>query len=177
MLVVPAGVDDGVVNHAAHFRVHARVPTLCYHHEPSKACLCRSSQPRPGWLGKVNESDQELIQAFADCAAKKTLRIVDCRGAGSALSMRLRRQGTELPADYPATERSFLGLPDMHAVRKSQELLFACCFSVRDEEHLHSSRAKTGMLKRSGWLQMVGALIAAAGQVCVGAALPSLEFG
>ncbi|KAK7070785.1 Myotubularin-related protein 4 [Halocaridina rubra] len=67
-LVVPASINDNILESVARFRSARRIPAIVWRH-PNGAVIARSSQPEVGWLGWRSSEDEDLVKAIAEACA------------------------------------------------------------------------------------------------------------
>lgn len=65
--IVPASIDDNVLQSVSQFRSRERIPTAMWLHPQTHASLIRCSQPLTGLRGKRSYDDELLISAYRDC--------------------------------------------------------------------------------------------------------------
>ncbi|XP_076057097.1 phosphatidylinositol-3,5-bisphosphate 3-phosphatase MTMR3 isoform X2 [Oratosquilla oratoria] len=67
-LVVPASINDNILESVARFRSAKRIPAVVWRH-PNGAVVARCSQPEVGWLGWRSSEDEDLVKAIAEACA------------------------------------------------------------------------------------------------------------
>ncbi|XP_064099234.1 myotubularin-related protein 4-like isoform X3 [Macrobrachium nipponense] len=67
-LVVPASINDNILESVARFRSARRIPAVVWRHS-NGAVIARSSQPEVGWLGWRSSEDEDLIKAVSEACA------------------------------------------------------------------------------------------------------------
>ena len=147
---VPAQIGDTVLHHAAQFRIRQRFPLLAYVcARPWCTALLRSSQPLVGLTGRRCVQDEKLIEAFkaavraVDSAGSKRLLIVDARPTTSALANTVIGAGVERLEYYEASERVYLSLENIHAVREAHLKLTRAL----KEQKWHEAEGQSGWLE------------------------------
>lgn len=117
--IVPESISDTLLIHAARFRARGRLPILSYSSPINTKCtLIRSSQPLCGLGYRRSVQDEKLVKEF--CLLGE-LVIVDARSLASALANGVTgKGGTELESFYCATQKIYLGLENIHAVRRAE---------------------------------------------------------
>lgn len=120
VFVVPTSIGDGLLASAATFRAEGRIPILTWASETTVASIWRSGQPKVGFQGNKNESDEALVSAVA---AGGCCEIVDCRAKSSAAANRLGGHGYESRDRYKETSIAFFNLVNIHSVRTAHKQL------------------------------------------------------
>ncbi|XP_069945444.1 phosphatidylinositol-3,5-bisphosphate 3-phosphatase MTMR3 isoform X3 [Cherax quadricarinatus] len=67
-LVVPASINDNILESVARFRSVRRIPAVVWRHA-NGAVIARCSQPEVGWLGWRSSEDEDLVKAIAEACA------------------------------------------------------------------------------------------------------------
>ncbi|XP_045615007.1 LOW QUALITY PROTEIN: phosphatidylinositol-3,5-bisphosphate 3-phosphatase MTMR3 [Procambarus clarkii] len=67
-LVVPASINDNILESVARFRSARRIPAVVWRHA-NGAVIARCSQPEVGWLGWRSSEDEDLVKAIAEACA------------------------------------------------------------------------------------------------------------
>lgn len=131
-LIVPATISDEDLLKVASFRYSNRIPTVVWRHEKNGCIIARSSQPEVGWLGWRSDQDEILLNALVtSCISSsisftsKKLLVIDARSYAAAVANRAKGGGCECPEYYPCSEVLFMGLANIHSVRKSFQSLRA----------------------------------------------------
>ncbi|CAF3566019.1 unnamed protein product [Rotaria socialis] len=167
--IVPASITDDEVREVAKFRSHKRFPTIVWRHT-NGAIIARTSQPEVGWLFWRSKEDEKMIQAIINaCKPTETqvsttsnennanrLLILDARSYAAALANRAKGGGFEHPPYYLDCDVQFMNLPNIHAIRKSAQMLRVAVTNVAQGETWLSQ------IESSRWLHNLSALISAA---------------
>ena len=159
-LVVPSSVADDRLAHVAAFRSEGRIPCLTWGRRGDAGSIWRSSQPRVG-AGNSSAADEGLLGAIGGaCLPRAALRIVDCRPKAAAIANRATGYGYELQANYPCSELSWHGIPNIHAVRDAFSRLRQLAAPGGPEE-----AALPQAVADSKWLSQLALLLDAAHEV------------
>jgi hypothetical protein len=142
ILSVPQSITDINLPYAAKFRSKNRFPTLSWRSNVNFCTICRSSQPMVGLAGVRNAHDEALISEisrssgtsshaiknsmneFVVSSRKGPYVIVDARPLINSLINQAAGKGSENEKYYENTIVVFLGIPNIHVIRKSYETLF-----------------------------------------------------
>lgn len=160
-LVVAATADDALILGSANFRSKARFPALAWRDTKTLCTICRCSQPLVGIGSKRSKDDESLIAEISKCSGngsgKKPYMIVDARPLLNAQANQAVGKGYESSKMYENTHILFMGIPNIHVVRKSYEVLL-------DESTNHSNNDYISwlrVLETSGWLSHLQRIMAA----------------
>lgn len=164
-LLTPASISDKILESAARFRTSRRVPVVVWRHRGNGAVIARCSQPEVGWLGWRSSEDEELLKAITDACSQSTssenntekkLLIMDARSYTTAVANRARGGGCECQEYYTNCEVKFMGLANIHSIRKSFNALQALCAMPPDQAGWYSA------LESTKWLHNMSGLLSAA---------------
>ncbi|CAF1066090.1 unnamed protein product [Rotaria sp. Silwood1] len=165
--VVPRTITDEEISEVAKFRSYRRFPTIVWRHS-NGAVIARTSQPEVGWLFWRSKEDEKMIQAIinachpttADTLPRETgsnrLLILDARSYTAAIANRAKGGGFEYPPYYTDCDVQFMNLPNIHAIRKSAQMLRVAIANAAQSENWLSQ------LESTRWLHNLSALIGAA---------------
>eukprot|EP01038_Epipyxis_sp_PR26KG_P007878 gene7878-10694_t len=177
VLVVPSTVEDELLFSASEFRSKCRIPVLCWRSEQNNGTISRSSQPLVGLSNNRNFDDEILISEIQRCSTSgvssivsrkenskfelnydyhKKYVIVDARPLLNARAQQAAGKGVESDKCYENVTVIFMDIANIHAVRKSLEVLAEACI---DE----ASWIKN--LELSGWLGHIRKILLAAGRI------------
>ena len=111
------------------------------------AIIARTSQPEVGWLFWRSKEDEKMIQAIIYACKMTTMEdrvvhetnanrllILDARSYTAALVNRTKGGGFEYPPYYTDCDVEYMNLPNIHAVRKSAQMLRNALANIRQEE-------------------------------------------
>ena len=136
-LIVPGKVKEEELIQVATFRSFHRIPTVVWRYKKNGCTISRSSQPEVGWLGWRSTHDENLIASIVSSCynpvtfSSKKLLILDARSYAAAVANRAKGGGCECPEYYPCAEVSFMGLANIHSIRKSfQSIRYLCQYPV-----------------------------------------------
>ncbi|KAG0721169.1 Myotubularin-related protein 3 [Chionoecetes opilio] len=121
-LVVPASINDNVLDFVARFRAAKRIPAVVWRHA-NGAVIARCSQPEVGWLGWRSSEDEDLVKAIAEACA------YDCplspsSGLGTSSSQLLPRTDSDKEAVTPSSDiPSICDLPEAKAQADIKKVL------------------------------------------------------
>uniref|UniRef100_A0A8C9TSG3 phosphatidylinositol-3,5-bisphosphate 3-phosphatase n=1 Tax=Scleropages formosus TaxID=113540 RepID=A0A8C9TSG3_SCLFO len=179
-LLVPAWVTDTELESVATFRSWKRFPAVVYRHQSTGAVISRCAQPEVSWWGWRSADDEHLIQSIAractmDTGSRSTesnrmdassdasegprsqkLLILDARSYAAAVANRAKGGGCEYPEYYPNCEVVFMGMANIHSIRRSFHSLRLLCTQMPDPTNWLSA------LEGTKWLQHLSLLIKAA---------------
>lgn len=159
-LFVPATADDSLLISAAGFRSRGRVPALCWRDTKTLCTICRSSQPLVGF-GRRSAADEGLIAEINHCSGpqirKRQYVIVDARPLINAQANQAAGKGYESEKCYENCRVMFMGIPNIHVIRKSYEVILEECSSHTSADYSSWIRA----LETSGWLAHLHKILAA----------------
>eukprot|EP01100_Stratorugosa_tubuloviscum_P006660 TRINITY_DN2843_c0_g3_i2.p1 TRINITY_DN2843_c0_g3~~TRINITY_DN2843_c0_g3_i2.p1 ORF type:complete len:917 (+),score=344.67 TRINITY_DN2843_c0_g3_i2:122-2872(+) len=133
-LTVPKCICDEDLEKARTFRSRYRIPVLSWHHSVTKATITRASQPNTGVTFSRNQFDEYLIQGIIKSSTSK-FYIIDCRGRLNALVNQVAGAGTEIPENYENATLLFMGIGNIHAMRRSLKCLFELCQTEQKESY------------------------------------------
>ncbi|CAF1028257.1 unnamed protein product, partial [Didymodactylos carnosus] len=161
--IVPASITDEELNEVAKFRSYRRFPTVVWRHQ-NGAVIARTSQPEVGWLFWRSKEDEKMIAAIIESCytepnrepGSNRLLILDARSYAAAIANRAKGGGFEYPPYYADCEVQFMNLPNIHAIRKSAQMLRTSIASGANGECWLSQ------LESTRWLHNISLLLAAA---------------
>lgn len=116
---------------------------------------CHDRQGRTYMNGHAGSSDKEnnLHQAVTSLAPSKRVLIVDLRSYASAYANKLKGGGYEYEEYYETSETIFMGLVNIHSIRKSFQSLRTICSSATE------SSSWLSKLESSEWLLHLSLLL------------------
>nr|XP_046242187.1 myotubularin-related protein 3 isoform X3 [Scatophagus argus] len=176
-LLVPAWITDKELENVAAFRSWKRFPAVVYRHQTTGAVIARCGQPEVSWWGWRNADDEHLVQSIAKACAvdsssqssitnssevetlaiqPQKLLILDARSYAAAVANRAKGGGCECPEYYPNCEVVFMGMANIHSIRKSFQSLRFLCTQMPDPANWLSA------LESTKWLQHLSLLLKAA---------------
>ncbi|CAB3252526.1 unnamed protein product [Arctia plantaginis] len=150
---VPARASTAVLLGSASFRSRGRLPVLAYLHH-NKAAIARCSQPLSGFSARCMEDEQmlDLIRrANPNCGY---MYVVDTRPRINAMVNRAAGKGYENEAFYENIKFQFMGIGNIHVMRKSLQKLVETC----DQNTPTMSSFLSG-LESSGWLKHIKSIL------------------
>ncbi|CAB3225360.1 unnamed protein product [Arctia plantaginis] len=150
---VPARASTAVLLGSASFRSRGRLPVLAYLHH-NKAAIARCSQPLSGFSARCMEDEQmlDLIRrANPNCGY---MYVVDTRPRINAMVNRAAGKGYENEAFYENIKFQFMGIGNIHVMRKSLLKLVETC----DQNTPTMSSFLSG-LESSGWLKHIKSIL------------------
>ncbi|XP_037303463.1 myotubularin-related protein 6 isoform X1 [Manduca sexta] len=152
-IYVPARASTAVLLGSASFRSRGRLPVLAYLHH-NKAAIARCSQPLSGFSARCMEDEQmlDLIRrANPNCGY---MYVVDTRPRINAMVNRAAGKGYENEAFYENIKFQFMGIGNIHVMRKSLQKLVETC----DQNTPTMSSFLSG-LESSGWLKHIKSIL------------------
>ena len=162
-LIVPKCMDDQKIQVLANFRAFKRIPTVVWRSRVNGCVIARSSQPEVGWFGWRSAEDESMVAEMISASfapvtfSSKKLLILDARSYAAAVANRAKGGGCECPEYYPVAEVQFMGLANIHSIRKSfQSIRYLCQFPVTDET------IRSNLIDSSKWLHHISSLIKSA---------------
>ncbi|XP_058632643.1 myotubularin-related protein 3 isoform X2 [Onychostoma macrolepis] len=109
--------------------------------------------------GELSDSDPHTANGSAEVEPKATppqkLLIMDARSYAAAVANRAKGGGCECPEYYPSCEVMFMGMANIHSIRKSFQSLRTLCGQVPDPVNWLSA------LEGTKWLQHLSLLLKA----------------
>jgi hypothetical protein len=173
---VPASVDDVTLKAAAAFRSKSRYPAFCWRNPNNLCSIVRCSQPLIGISFSRNEQDEYLLSEISKCNggvmrtsthitdasnSKKSYVIADARPQINAVANQAAGKGVENAANYENANVIFLNIPNIHAVRKSLEML---------DDVVLDETSFAARVEASGWLVNISKVLKGAMRIvhCVG---------
>lgn len=133
------------------FRSRGRLPALSYLSKKNGCSLTRCSQPLVGLTLNRSEEDEMLLRLInRTIDSSKPLIIADARPKLNAQANQAAGKGFEFERNYENSEVVFLGIPNIHVIRKSHEAIMALFAS--------KSTDSANFLKEvdaSGWLEYI----------------------
>jgi len=183
LVVVPANVSDSVLRYAGEYRSRHRIPALVYRHPLNNCSITRSSQPTPGLRGNRNAQDERLVAAIwatnrgptapsthdltpeSSCSdadvlpkvygAQQRNLIVDARPTVNAYAMQAIGLGSENMDHYPGAEKAYLGIDNIHVMRKSLDAVIEAI----KESDLASFPPNRQLLAKSNWIKHIANIL------------------
>jgi hypothetical protein len=124
---VPPDVTPQLLEKACKFRTRNRLPMFSFQFKKDNPesndskdkrypVLQRSSMPKTGLFGSASADDQQLMTLLAN---SHPLLIADCRSKLVGFASSIKGGGTETIDKNSDTQISFLGIPNIHAVRNA----------------------------------------------------------
>lgn len=190
VVAVPNSVDDHSLTLASLFRSRGRFPALSWRHPTNYCSLTRSSQPLVGLGQNRSADDEQLIRAINQASAfnglgetvnlttnrrvvpskqivtndrgvvTKPLVIVDARPKINAQANQAVGKGYEMGKSYEDCKVIFMGIANIHVMRKSIDALEnSCCNSLGDDANWLKN------LDNSGWLQHLSLVLSASARI------------
>ncbi|XP_042215598.1 myotubularin-related protein 3-like isoform X3 [Homarus americanus] len=121
-VVVPASINDNILESVARFRSARRIPAVVWRHA-NGAVIARCSQPEVGWLGWRSSEDEDLVKAIAEACAYDS-PISNSGIGGTATSQLVPPNGGEKEATTPASDiPSLCDLPEAKAQADIKKVL------------------------------------------------------
>ncbi|KAI5724300.1 hypothetical protein M8J77_000885 [Diaphorina citri] len=159
-VIVPSGIDDGLLKSSADFRSNQRFPVVVWRHQKNGAVIARSSQPQVGVLGWRKKEDEMLLEQITKAGSggdesSKKLLIMDARSYTAAYSNRIRSGGYEFVEYYPFCEMSWMRLVNIHDVR-------ACFQALQQCSQAPSNTSWWKAVDGTSWLQNMHLLLVSA---------------
>ena len=155
-VAVPAGIRDWEVKKALEFRGNGRFPIMVWKNPRGHSVICRSAQPLPGLFRMRNKEDERLVALIRAANPSPTpLYIIDARPHTNAQANTVFRAAGYERGSYEKCEIVFLGIENIHAVRKAYMRLRELCTSAPiddDERWLH-------YVQETYWLQHISKLL------------------
>ena len=148
-LIVPAVVEDSVMEDIFKFRQGGRVPHLAYVHAANGAVIMRCAQPLLGKEGRCYE-DERLFRGVLEATGSDKGVIVDTRSQSDADRHKAKGGGSEGDKTYYNWTRVFADIP----TGTDQQNAFAkFCDALQDTTLATSSFLSK--MEGSGWLRVV----------------------
>ncbi|CAG9130462.1 unnamed protein product [Plutella xylostella] len=150
---VPARATTAILLGSANFRSRGRLPALSYLHS-NMAAIARCSQPLSGFSARCMEDEQmlDLIRrANPNCGY---MYVVDTRPRINAMVNRAAGKGYENEAFYENIKFQFMGIGNIHVMRKSLQKLVETC-----EQTSPTMSSFLSGLESSGWLKHIKSIL------------------
>ena len=151
VLVVPAAANDDLVLGSIKFRSKGRFPALSWLNKSNNCSITRCSQPLVGLTMNRSADDEQFLKLINNAGGSgKPLIIADARPKLNAQANQAAGKGFEFESNYKNSKILFLGIANIHAIRKSYEDFVAVCSSKTTD--------KANFLKgidASGWLEHI----------------------
>ncbi|EKX40604.1 hypothetical protein GUITHDRAFT_75440 [Guillardia theta CCMP2712] len=155
-VAVPAGIRDWEIKKALEFRANGRFPIMVWKSPRGESVICRSAQPLPGLFRMRNKEDERLVGLIrAANTSPAPLYIIDARPHTNAQANTVFRAAGYERGSYEKCEIVFLGIENIHAVRKSYTRLRELCTSppADDDERWMQN------VQETYWLQYISKLL------------------
>lgn len=165
-LIVPQGVPDEHLKDVSSFRSFRRLASVVWRSQKNGCVIARSSQPEVGWFGWRSSADETMLDLLVKSSlnqhpaitfSSKKLLIVDARSYAAAVANRAKGGGCECPEYYPAAEVTFMGLANIHSIRKSFQSLRSICQSPVSDAGLWATQ-----VDNTRWLHHISGLLKSA---------------
>jgi myotubularin-related protein 6/7/8 len=157
LIVVPTSISDAVILGSAKFRSKGRLPALCWRNNKTLVCICRCAQPLVGLTYNRSADDEQFVQTInATNQSSKPLIIVDARPKLNAQANQAVGKGFELERNYPNCKIVFMGIANIHVIRKALESIVALC-GTRSSDKVSWFRG----IESSGWLLHINTILTA----------------
>jgi len=147
LCVVPLSVKTSHLIGSSNFRTKNRFPALVWKHPLSNTSLSRSSQPRVGLNGARSLDDEFVIESIRQTNPQSSwLYIIDARPKANAIGNQMMGSGYE--RNYENCKMQFMGIENIHDIRKSYKKLFHLILSsIADDSNWLSGLEQTGLFK------------------------------
>merc|ERR1711892_18753 len=122
VLAVPAAAPNSVITGSAQFRSRKRLPVLTYLHS-NAAAIVRCAQPMAGANNRSDDDEMYFNYLVETSRSKSNGLIVDTRPMLNAMANRAQGKGYENIEHYTKCQFQFLGIENIHVMRKSLEKL------------------------------------------------------
>jgi hypothetical protein len=172
IFAVPTCLDDHRIVMASQFRSRHRLPAFSWRHPVNRCCLCRASQPLVGLSQNRSIDDEVLLEAIrlssrsgidsanhlpSPADDRTPLIIVDARPKINAQANQAAGKGYEIGKGYEHCHVLFMGIANIHVMRKSIDMLEdLCCNSTNDDTNWLKN------VEATGWLHHISRVLAAA---------------
>ena len=141
IIVVPAEATDTTVLGSIKFRSKGRIPALSYLNQFNNCSITRCSQPLVGMTGKRSDDDERILRLinettkdfYKDSNNNKPLIIADARPKINAQANQAAGKGYEFERNYGNMKIVFLGIANIHVMRKSLEMAIDVCTSSSEK--------------------------------------------
>lgn len=167
IVALPASFNEDGLKNAADYRDLSRFPILSWVHPEKGSCITRCSQPLPGRLANIrNTDDEKLIEAiFKTNSPKMRLQdnvILDARPFTNAMANRYKGAGYEQTEFYQECKIEFMGIENIHAMRLSLDKLQRACRTLGQAENVGDWLDK---IEATGWYNHIQGCLRAASRV------------
>eukprot|EP00727_Mastigamoeba_balamuthi_P007541 m51a1_g3407 putative myotubularin isoform x1 (1148) ;mRNA; f:559739-564043 len=166
LLCVPAAFSDRDLEKVFFFRSKGRIPVLTWLHPHNGAALLRCGQPSVGIANQRCPEDERLIEAVGQANGHtSTVSIIDARPRINAKANQFKGLGFEYEKYYPNCIVRFLGIENIHKMRKSESKLRELCLC--DPEAVGPRR-----IEATKWLYHIQLILSGAAEIA-----QSVELG
>ena len=162
VLLVPASVDDGLLQEVAKFRSKQRLPALSWFNKETQAAIVRCAQPLVGLGGKKSQADEELFDEIIKANPQnRGIAMLDARPKVNAVANKGKGGGYENIDRYDAGSATllFLDIDNIHVMRGS----------INEMHDLVISEDRSDPIRRSevqlGWISHVGKVLGGAATI------------
>ena len=156
ILCVPKGMSDDKLSKASKFRSKGRLPSFTWRHPVTKATMCRCAQPMVGLTNHRSSEDEDYLEiinkhsGLHSGGGLKKYVIIDARPKINAQANQAGGKGFENTKFYSNCEIIFMGIGNIHTMRKSvDDLSNACC------ERKYDGSSWLAQLDANQWLYHV----------------------
>ncbi|XP_041970088.1 myotubularin-related protein 8 isoform X2 [Aricia agestis] len=160
-IYVPARASQAVLLGSASFRSRGRLPVLAYLHQ-NGAAIARCSQPLSGFSARCMEDEQMLDAIRRANPNQPWMYVVDMRPRINAMVNRAVGKGYENEAFYDNIKFEFMGIGNIHVMRKSLQKLVETC-----EQNTPTMSSFFSGLESSGWLKHIKSILDTARWIAV----------
>ena len=159
-LCVPKSITDEELVQIAQFRSRGRLPVMTWRHPTNTASISRCAQPRVGLKGKRCDEDEKLLNLMLETNQRnnKQIYLLDARPRVNAIANTAMGAGVEDKKVYDMVKIKFLGIDNIHAMRKSYASLFNLCQSKSSS----SGVAWLSSLESTKWLDYIRLILRSA---------------
>ena len=140
IIVIPTDVTDAMVQGTIKFRSKGRIPALSYLNLLNHCSITRCSQPMVGITGNRSDDDENFLKMINETTrdpnkdTHKPLIIADARPKINAQANQAAGKGYEFERNYENIKIIFLGIANIHVMRKSLEMAIDVCTSYSDKK-------------------------------------------
>uniref|UniRef100_A0A287DC02 phosphatidylinositol-3,5-bisphosphate 3-phosphatase n=1 Tax=Ictidomys tridecemlineatus TaxID=43179 RepID=A0A287DC02_ICTTR len=181
-LIVPAWITNKELESVASFRSWKCIPAVVYRHQSNGAVIAHCGQPEVNWWDWQNADDEHLVQSVAKACVYlvftlppflmsvdsslsnasgaeslaiqlQKLLILDARSYAGAVANRAKGGGCKCPDYYPNCEVVFMGMANIHSIRRSFQSLRLLCTQTPDPGNWLSA------LESTKWLRHLSVLL------------------
>lgn len=162
--LAPSSVPLDSLVECSKFRTKNRMPTLSYYHKDTGCTIWRSSQPKSGLMGKVNQHDVKMLKEISLVKGEyQKLQVLDARPSLNAnVNAIFNGGGFESASTYRNCEFRFENIANIHAVTSAHA---AMANLASDPSAFESQNVYLARLDATGYYDLISTILKASNDV------------